>query len=104
MAASSRRGRVPSSGRRRATWGRDGYTQALALFDHSSCTVDPATFLVFHAHRSPISALPESSYQPRPGTASVIASHSSCELVDVKASRGLGPPVPPPQPGYGMTA
>ena len=35
---------------------------------------------------SPISPL-TSSYQPCPGTGSVIASHSSCELTEVRASK-----------------
>ena len=34
----------------------------------------------------------------------VIASHSSWELVEVRASKTLKPPVQPAQPGYGMTA
>src|SRR6202030_2702479 len=75
----------------------------LALLDHSNCTVYCPTFLVFQAQMSPISPL-ESSYQPWPGIGSVMASHNSCELVDVSASNGCKPPVQPAHPGYGMTA
>src|SRR5216684_8298751 len=72
-------------------------TQAFLLFDHSNWTVNPFTFFVFQAQMSPISPL-WSSYQPRPGTASVIASHSSCELVEVRASKACRDPRQPAQP------
>src|ERR1700680_2021544 len=74
-----------------------------ALFDHSNCTVYFPICLVFQAQISPISPL-ESSYQPCPGMGSVMASHNSCELVEVSASNGCKPPVQPAHPGYGMTA
>src|SRR6266852_4678647 len=45
-----------------------------------------------------------SSYQPWPGTGSVTASQSSCELVDVSASSTGRPPAQPAHPGYGITA
>jgi hypothetical protein len=79
------------------------YRQAFALFDHSSWTVYRPSFLVCHAQMSPISPC-TSSYQPAPGIGSVIASQSSCELVDVRASKTESPPVQPLQPGYGITA
>jgi hypothetical protein len=52
------------------------YTHAFCALDHSSWTVYPATVLKLHAQISPISPL-WLSYQPAPGTGSVIASHSS---------------------------
>jgi hypothetical protein len=54
--------------------------------------------LVFHAQMSPISPF-RSSYQPWPGIGSVMASHSSCELVEVSASVTDRPPVQPAQAG-----
>src|SRR5690348_8569054 len=74
------------------------HTQLFALFDHSSCTVYLPSFLVFQAQMSPISPL-ASSYQPCPGTGSVVASHSSWEVVVVSASNTLMPPVQPWQFG-----
>src|SRR5438270_9260136 len=56
--------------------GRWGYTHLFCWFDHSSWTVYPATCLKVQAQISPISPL-VSSYQPEPGTGSVIASHTS---------------------------
>ena len=75
----------------------DGQTHVLALFDHSSCTVYGPTCLVFQAQMSPISPL-ASSYQPWPGMGSVMASQSSCELVEVRASKIASPPVQLAQP------
>src|SRR6202022_617769 len=83
--------------------GRCGYTHLFCWFDHSSCTVYPATCLKVQAQISPISPL-VSSYQPEPGTGSVIASHSSCELVPVSASKACIPPRQPLHVGYGITA
>ena len=64
-------------------------THARALFDHCFCTVHsapPARRLPsWPAQMSPISPF-ASSYQPWPGIGSVIASQSSWELVEVKAS------------------
>lgn len=74
------------------------YKHSFALFDHSNCTVCGPTFLVFHAQMSPISPF-VSSYQPVPGMGSVIASHSSWELVDVRASSVDKFPTHPLHPG-----
>src|ERR1700730_6101736 len=79
------------------------YTHWLFLLDHSNCTVYCPIFFVFQAQISPISPF-ASSYQPCPGIGSVMASQSSCELVDVKASSTDRPPRQPEQPGYGITA
>ena len=73
-----------------------------------SCTVKPAT-TELELHMSPISPF-GSLYQPRPtfeelGTiptsASVMASQSSCALVEVRLSKGalLPQPVSQPEPG-----
>src|ERR1700737_2889771 len=59
--------------------GRWGYTHLFCWFDHSSCTVYPPTCLKVQAQISPISPL-VSSYQPEPGTGSVIASQRQGEL------------------------
>src|SRR2546426_9809302 len=61
------------------------HTHLAYVFDHLSCTVESATFLKLKAQISPISAVVSSYIQSLPRD-SVIASHSSCNLVSTRAS------------------
>src|SRR5579864_2525979 len=82
---------------------QDDQAQVPALLDHSFWTVYWPIFLVCHAQMSPISPF-GLSYHPWPGIGSVIASHSSCEAVTVRASKLGRLEEQPEQSGNGITA
>src|SRR5260370_32486675 len=86
-------------------------TQSLSRLEKISCTWKPETVATLPAQTSPTSPLPFfaticGSYQasgapildPMPTSASVIDSHSSCEVVAVSRINSVSPVGPVPQP------
>ena len=78
-------------------------TVALNVVDAAARTPDVLMTFVEPSQMSPISPL-ASSYQPLPGTGSVIASHNSCEEITVMESNTVPANSQPGQSAYGITA